>query len=71
MNQFGDRELNEILDPMVPMNNETFNVIPAYEPSARALPGYSGGIDWRTWGGVQRVKNQNGCGSCYVFAAVS
>lgn len=67
MNQFGDRQLNETLDPVVPIDNATNNEIPLYEESLVVIAA----LDYRTLGGVQVVKNQGSCGSCYVFAAVS
>ncbi|KAI9303884.1 hypothetical protein BJ944DRAFT_241048 [Cunninghamella echinulata] len=41
-------------------------IISAFLLSVTAHPA---SLDWRTWGGVQRVKDQGSCGSHYAFAA--
>jgi len=72
-NEFSDLTLEEIMSTkmglVLPPNAEELKAnASVHVPSA----GYQlpANIDWRTWGGVNYVKNQGSCGSCYTFSAV-
>jgi hypothetical protein len=49
---------------------EEKRIAAGYEPEFPVASDLPASYDWRDYGGVSAVKNQDGCGSCWDFAAI-
>ncbi|ELR17807.1 papain family cysteine protease subfamily protein [Acanthamoeba castellanii str. Neff] len=78
MNQFGDLTADEFRTIYTaPASDSDAAPTPKEDNAtseAAAAPAHArrhpASLDWRTWGGVQAVKNEGSCGASYAFSAV-
>eukprot|EP01132_Coremiostelium_polycephalum_P005816 gene5816-7234_t len=84
LNMFADLSSEEFSNIYLTRLPQSFDITTALTTNETGLPTFQiptvantetlvnnnpASIDWRTWGGVQRVKNQGSCDSGYAFSA--